>query len=664
MASTVFTVVSCEKEEDIDQTAAESGATIKEHFIVPTQAEEDARGRPTVLGRMRGNPYATETMRQATEALYGADAAAAVATTDLYVMFSPRDFREWMELEEEEFPMFSFDLRRELIYLGEDYREPGLGEDEISPQYAVFPVGEEIPTKYQYEVLAEIHHPHVDSVALQRAAFALVGEVYPPDEEEGLSNRWGSSCYDDWGKMVPCPPRSEVGDDEPAGPGGGGVSPPGCGCPPETNYRIVAGCVQVEDRNNPAAVIVDVPGLGNREVVPVVGVQVRAWNGFFGVRQDHTDNNGCFRIPGEWSRSFRLRTSNKWRNSRVKLHGWTPGTGSAIRLGLDRDLGSRKVRSDAGFNSTRLIYTNVGDRNSRSQVWYQGSHSLNTVARSWQYSREQGVPTPPEGLRYVISNVNSGAGAAPMLKQSGGNWIAVGIATVLIPNPATTIGAAALQQLIPDVWQNYGERTAAEGVTLGATAQRVPFHELGHAIHYRAVGRDAWNANVEFIVGLAVMRVSNPADVSLLPPYGSGIQPGSGWCATIEAWGEYYGASALQRFYANGARDGVSATDPGLEGMIPSPRGFPSDRWIPDGLPLDLEDAGTSTWEGMLRSNAGPRRADNVAGLTMANYFRAMTAFGPLPISPEAVREVIVRDFLPPGQTPLAIRETFETYGY
>ena len=252
---------------------------------------------------------------------------------------------------------------------------------------------------------------------------------------------------------------------EPAcgGGGGGGGSGGGgghtaCGCPVENDYRIIAGCVQVEDEGANIAQAVAVPNVGTREVVPLVDVQIYAWDGFFVERRAQSSEQGCFRINHVWSRHRRVRTWTKWKNDNVKVNGWTPGTGSAIRLGVDRDMGSEWVRTDADFNNVRIIYTNINGRDSRSQVWYNASNALNTVARGIAFSEANDLPVGNRRLRWVISNADADSGAAPMMKATGTSFYvqagACGGAVALtgpIPGAILCVAATAAGQLIPDI---------------------------------------------------------------------------------------------------------------------------------------------------------------------------------------------------------------------
>ena len=98
---------------------------------------------------------------------------------------------------------------------------------------------------------------------------------------------------------------------------------------------------------------------------------------------------------------------------------------------------------------------------------------------------------------------------------------------------------------------------------------------------------------------------------------------------------------------ARGARDAAGEAD---------------ERWIPEGLPLDLADNANPAWEGMRFSPIAPRN-DVVGGLPMARYFDAMTRNGGRP-TPTDLDAVIRRDFLPGGQNALDYNRAFETYGY
>ena len=456
---------------------------------------------------------------------------------------------------------------------------------------------------------------------------------------------------------------------EPPGPTDPPLGPTnGCGCRRNNNWRRIAGCVQVEDDDFVGRQTVNVPGIGSREVAPVMGVEVIVWNGWFTVHSDHTNNQGCFEINHTYNDNKRVRIWLKWVNRNVSVNGWTPGTGSVYRIGVDRYLDPVRVTQANQLNNMHIVMTNIGDRRSRSQVWYRASHMLNGVERARQVCAERALPMPPQRLRVVISNAETGAGAAPMFRASGTDIgvvltsCAAALAVLRVPPVGISFCAVSIaaHRLIPDIWQNYGNEAPA---TSGSRTTEVFMHEMGHAVHFTGVLPVDWNANVGFIIGLAIQFEISQNDPQFRAPYGDGTNPGSGWCATIEAWGEYYGATAHGIFYGPGWLEGEDDFRPGLEGFVPDFIGLPDGtQWLPQGLPLDLEDFANPAWEGMQVSPILPID-DEVGGLTMAAYYQAMLTAGIRP-DPFQVRNRIITTALPPGQNAAAFTQAFQCYGY
>ncbi len=685
-------LIQCAKEPLLDPELASTHVVAPRtidgiNWVLPSEAEELADSL-TQLGRLRANPYTVANMSDAYRYLFDTDAPD-LPITHHYIEFTPQTWQELGALVDS-FTVFDFDLRYEVIHIGQYYSQPGTdaADTEIPKRWGVLEFGTPIPAEFSYTVLADLFLPSPTESTLTDRAFAQVGEVRDGGTTDQTSTANGCwPCCANYPECVGGCQEEEFNfecneccqfypdclyDGRPEPVCSGTPPPPpaptfnDCGCRVGTNFRTVSGCVHVEDDDFVGSLNVNVPGVGNREVAPVEGLDIIIWNGWYTFDSDHTDERGCFAVDNSWRENSRIHVWTKWKNRNVTIHGWTPGTGSIYRIGVDRYLGRWRVERQARLHDTHIVMTNIGDRESRSQVWYYASHFLNGVERGRDRSVAEGVPLTPNGLRVVMSNNDDGAGAAPMFKSSGTSVAIVFTgcaAAVAFLTPAAGVTSCgvfvAAERLIPDVWQNYGNESPARS---GSLSTDVYMHELGHAVHWRGVTSQDWNANVNTTIAIWTQSQLQPNDPRWEVPYGNGTTAGAGWTATIESWAEYFGAASHGVFYGDRWYAGTSDNEIGLEGFIPSAVGVPGQNWIPQGLPLDLEDDASPTWEGMVRSPI-LAQDDIVGNLAMAGYYAAMTTAGIRP-SPTNVRNRINAAFLPPGQTVANFTSTYATYGW
>ncbi len=139
-----------------------------------------------VLGRQLEDPYRTENMTKALREIYPTKADRVnVSTTDLYVRFLPANQDEFDLLKASGVELLDHPLDYEILREGDWYRDPSVGEEEITWQYAVVPKDFEFPD-IRHQVLHECyiaaHDPStkadgLDWEAVERKAYEITGNA-------------------------------------------------------------------------------------------------------------------------------------------------------------------------------------------------------------------------------------------------------------------------------------------------------------------------------------------------------------------------------------------------------------------------------------------------------------------------------------------------------
>lgn len=162
--------------------ACEKSGSISEN--VPDDEISRLAHDEIVLGERLENPYKTVNVTKALAALYPTKGREAVETTDLYVRFLPADDGQMGTLEALGFDMLDHPLDYSIKVEGDYYRDPGVGEDAITWQYALVPKDFAFPDGIRYEVIDECflseHHQTragegIDWEAVERESYILTG---------------------------------------------------------------------------------------------------------------------------------------------------------------------------------------------------------------------------------------------------------------------------------------------------------------------------------------------------------------------------------------------------------------------------------------------------------------------------------------------------------
>lgn len=139
-----------------------------------------------VLGNRLENPYKTENITKALEALYPTKADRVdVRTTDLYVRFLPVDDNEFSMLEDLGLELMDHPLDYEILEEGDYYHDPEVRDGDITWQYCVVPPDFDFPD-VQYEIIDECFISEnsldtradgIDWEAVEREAYKLTGNA-------------------------------------------------------------------------------------------------------------------------------------------------------------------------------------------------------------------------------------------------------------------------------------------------------------------------------------------------------------------------------------------------------------------------------------------------------------------------------------------------------
>ncbi len=138
------------------------------------------------LGEKLEDPYTVENMRAALTKVYPTKAERTdISATDLYVRFLPTSEEQLGKLESAGLYLMDHPMDYRIAKEGDYYKDPELGEDAITWQYAVVPKSFTFPPGIRYELLDECYLSEHDPVTraagdidwdiVEREAFRLTG---------------------------------------------------------------------------------------------------------------------------------------------------------------------------------------------------------------------------------------------------------------------------------------------------------------------------------------------------------------------------------------------------------------------------------------------------------------------------------------------------------
>lgn len=150
---------------------------------------------PTVLGRKLDNPYLISVMTQAKGSLDAEGIEPSrpftVRPTHLYVKFIPKSDEELETLTaDESLVLYDCPIDYEKMVVGNWYREPGLPEGMLTPQYASVKIGYTFPD-IEHEIIDELYIPEEDELLIGHNTYAEHNQY----ENQGYVDRLLNVAY-------------------------------------------------------------------------------------------------------------------------------------------------------------------------------------------------------------------------------------------------------------------------------------------------------------------------------------------------------------------------------------------------------------------------------------------------------------------------------------
>lgn len=134
---------------------------------LPYDGDEDAPGHALiVLGEQLKDPYTVENMALALKSLYPSKAGiVALEATDYYVRFLPENQADFDLLQSLGVQMIDHPLDYSIIREGDYYKDPSVGDDRITWQYAVVDTAFVFPEDIRYEIIDDCYIADHDTKA-------------------------------------------------------------------------------------------------------------------------------------------------------------------------------------------------------------------------------------------------------------------------------------------------------------------------------------------------------------------------------------------------------------------------------------------------------------------------------------------------------------------
>ena len=453
--------------------------------------EEDTLTKLTVLGNVRNNPYTVQNFTAAYNELYEPDIQS-LPVTHHYIKFLPANQEEMIVLAKSDLNLYEYPLDREVIEMGDYYKEPGSPKDQISPFYAVVTPSQALPN-LSYEILSELHLRSNDE-DLVRRALERVG--YDPDVV---------------GYILP----GEPGDN--GGSGGSEFEINSCGCHVYKEQRMPGGCIQVKDVE--------------KDIFQGVRrVKVILKDTWFTEDETWTDDNGCFRINNKYYGKAWMWV--KFKSPRVQIRGARSGFAAVWEWAFPVKDYVGQV-SGPRFNDIQVKYDIWSNQGSSAHIHWGAATVNNALHEFHDYAIADGINPPPPFLDIYVGR-NHSYGYALM---SGQNMIAQAVFIVLIQTSyfagpfgplIAIIGASAVQSYLPDVYVGIEFNNSDR-------LKWLAYHEIAHASHWTKAGVSFWNELVN-------------AEVAA-KGHGNAGSNNAGLISLVESWAEHIGLSYSHRTY-------------------------------------------------------------------------------------------------------------------
>lgn len=137
------------------------------------------------LGEQLDDPYSVGNMSKAFSEVYPSKGPVTLDPTDLYVRFLPVDDDQFNTLADMGIDLLDHPMDFRIAKEGDYYQDPEIGDDGITWQYSVVPIGFNFPAGIRYEVLDKVFiaenynagkaFPGVDWAAVEETAYRITG---------------------------------------------------------------------------------------------------------------------------------------------------------------------------------------------------------------------------------------------------------------------------------------------------------------------------------------------------------------------------------------------------------------------------------------------------------------------------------------------------------
>ena len=584
---------------------------------------------PTQLGdTLIGNPYSVATMQQAAINLYGS--AQGIVTNKKYIRYKPATLDQVDLLANSDIALFDYPLNTDVVQEGDYYPQAGLGESDIPWFYSVVDVNYQPIAGIQYESLADLYVPDVDT-SLENEAFRITNNPIAPDCSSGSSLLSETSNVDIVPMVPQCPEGTHWDYTERACvdngcPDGyiwdGTTCVPNTPQPPPVDIKKPAGQILVRDVIN---------GTYRDVALRQVRVVARRW---FKIELMYTDDNGRFQSSKRFQNKVNVFV--KFKNNQVTTRGlrgirlWQ--TLFPIKHGLGKYSGN--------LSNITWTYSSVGYGNERSNRNWWAAQLMNAYLEFNENALALNVGSAPSGMQILLTAWQdaAGSGSTPMNRHRNSFTFSDAFLRQFLVQPLTAYWG----QVYNNVFNNNGIIRKMD-MTLGYntpqsygawTSDRVKelmYHELSHSAHFNKVGESWWN---DFVYAEAY-ETSRFGPGAANSPYGIGDDGFlSDYISLAESWAEHLGQTIADRFYGlnstsffrqrsitytnNQYINGSSHVNY-LEDFSPF-RTIDPFRWIPDGLYYDMIDNRNDAFASPLRVNIN----DAVSGYTNQQFFNAL----------------------------------------
>ncbi len=550
-------ILACEKENSLLNPLHKGPSP--SYNIVDITDQTHGEPRPTVFGNMRENPFTVEIVAQAHNQLYGTSLEK-MATTDLYVKFTPSSPEDLEALELSDAVFFDYPLEHEVVEMG-DYN-PNVSGD-FYDLYAVVKPDFDFPA-VDYEIVEELHLLNPDA-ELYQVAFDMTGN--------------GTYIPTNVAPLLPCDPDCTNGG------GGGGSGPGPGGCYRPSSADRAAGRISVWDTE-----------LGTFEGVSDVRVVMK--DNWFVIVQESTNSNGCFVSDRYFGNKMILWV--KFKNSKCKIRSTYDG-GSILEWFFATKAYIREFDEDVeALNAIHVKFHDGANASVAHRNW--GAATVNNAVDEFHELAIGDNILPPHHLNIFI-NRSSQSGVAIMANyQSLVDFTQTGTGVLLnhlkingwLPqalfNYLLTKSASLIKLLSPDL-------IIGSDYSNSDQLKRLAFHEIAHASHHRLVGSAYWR-------DLSIAEIN--AGIATGSGHGDQFSQDAGLIAVVESWAEYIGMSYTHRIY--GLNNSVAANTNYWQNYLEATHNE-SDNHIPIGMHHDLAD--NTPLEGYAWDDDDPNFWDN-----------------------------------------------------